>query len=328
MNDPDSENKVKVKDIVAALEIYNNNIPPAEQVLSDFELTPVYTSIGVAYPSSDGTQAWIKNENGVHLVLNFNLHVSQDLYEHKPLDIDLTTQDIIEGYMQFGPQVLKNLPNTRSAQQGYKQIKVAESKLQKKLTDTDYKTAKEPCKMNGSWRAMLFWLLVMNFNARLDIVRFLIRPFLQPIERVSNWIISKMRKIKILFWHPFTWIPLVTWWEDLLLQLQKKEYDLMCSFLKFNPNLTLGTWSYGTIQYWWNTKIKHKDTRTKMLQAFVVGFNKYNQYCKNNKSSGNYGMTSFTKQMVIEELGPVFGTGNFLKDQFGSMQDYVDGGDE
>ena len=68
------EQQIKQEDFIMAVEIYKQNIPPKEQIISQYNIsTPIHTSFGVAYPSYDGTQAWIVNSQGVHLVTNLDL---------------------------------------------------------------------------------------------------------------------------------------------------------------------------------------------------------------------------------------------------------------
>lgn len=67
-DDQDESDKLKVKDLQRQLAVYqlNSYIPP-EVILSGFEAVQVPTSLGPAYPSTDGSQAWIVTANGVRL---------------------------------------------------------------------------------------------------------------------------------------------------------------------------------------------------------------------------------------------------------------------
>lgn len=67
----DTSPEIQVQDIDTQALIYqqHNYIPP-EAILSDFQLTPIVTSAGLAYPSSDGTQAWIATPNGTQLYIS------------------------------------------------------------------------------------------------------------------------------------------------------------------------------------------------------------------------------------------------------------------
>jgi hypothetical protein len=105
------------------------------------------------------------------------------------------------------------------------------------------------CNLNVDWRTILFYKLLMDFESKLDITRIILGYTIKPIEILINWFFSNLRKIGFSIkigwvnfrWYPFEWIPLVTWWEDIIYFLAVKEYESMCSLMRFNRNMALAT---------------------------------------------------------------------------------------
>jgi len=84
------------------------------------------------------------------------------------------------------------------------------------------------CKQDRlNWKAILFWLLVMNFNSDRDLVRTFVKVPLKGSEYLLNKFIHWLKGIGLdydgwiihIHWHPFANLKYFTWWEDLLFKL-------------------------------------------------------------------------------------------------------------
>lgn len=288
IGDDDTDPYVKAKDVMYAIDVYKSQLPPREQVLSGFELKPIPTQFGLAFPSTDGTQAWVKNKDGVWLATNLNLA------EEQP---DVTTSDVINQYReyngtfrQFKKDITRHAGNTKSVKQGLKQIRVQEKSTGVKLANV--KPVEAPsldCVFNVDWFQILFWKLLMNFEAKLDIIRIFGSWTILPFEQIMNWILGKIRNIGFSFsfwgfkfsWYPFKWIPLITVWEHIVWFFAVREYELMCSFFRIPKGLTLGT---DATPYFLDQVMSGKKTvssnklsitQRKMLAVVQLGYNRY-----------------------------------------------------
>lgn len=138
IGDPDTDPALKPKDVLYSYEVMKTKIPPKEQVLSGFELTPIPTQFGMAYPSEDGTQAWIVNRDGVWLSVDFQPNEN----------VKISTSDVIKQYMNFDGNFAKFkkelsaiTPSSNSINQGLAQIIVQENAAGdlKKIEKTEVK---------------------------------------------------------------------------------------------------------------------------------------------------------------------------------------------
>ncbi len=320
MNDEDTDNSIKVKDVIQQTEIYRSAKPPAEQILAGFSPTPVYTQGGQQYPSNDGTQAFVETKDGVLLVTDIDLEV-QDM------NPEISTQDVINQYIEYdGPfddfydqmndyvnatvatindqQIINQ--TRQSVQDGYKQIQIQEQSAGQQLANIpQVETPKFDCQINVDWKTILFWMLVLNFNQPVDITQGLLKYIVKPIEEVLNFVLGSIRNIgfkidiwPVYFeWYPFKWIPVFTWWEDLLQYVQTEEYKSMCSFMKFDQSKTLGTTIGG--QYFIDNKLnqisgsgKLSATQARMLQVLALGYDQF-------------GSSIYSKDQIRKQLGNV-----------------------
>lgn len=320
MNDEDTDNSIKVKDVIQQTEIYRSAKPPAEQILAGFSPTPVYTQGGQQYPSNDGTQAFVETKDGVLLVTDIDLEV-QDM------NPEISTQDVINQYIEYdGPfddfydqmndyvnatvatindqQIINQ--TRQSVQDGYKQIQIQEQSAGQQLANIpQVETPKFDCQINVDWKTILFWMLVLNFNQPVDITQGLLKYIVKPIEEVLNFVLGSIRDIGFTIniwpvyfeWYPFKWIPVFTWWEDLLQYVQTEEYKSMCSFMKFDQSKTLGTTIGG--QYFIDNKLnqisgsgKLSATQARMLQVLALGYDQF-------------GSSIYSKDQIRKQLGNV-----------------------
>ena len=320
MNDEDTDNSIKVKDVIQQTEIYRSAKPPAEQILAGFSPTPVYTQGGQQYPSNDGTQAFVETKDGVLLVTDIDLEV-QDM------NPEISTQDVINQYIEYdGPfddfydqmndyvnatvatindqQIINQ--TRQSVQDGYKQIQIQEQSAGQQLANIpQVETPKFDCQINVDWKTILFWMLILNFNQSVDITQGLLKYIVKPIEEVLNFVLGSIRNIgfkiniwPVYFeWYPFKWIPVFTWWEDLLQYVQTEEYKSMCSFMKFDQSKTLGTTIGG--QYFIDNKLnqisgsgKLSATQARMLQVLALGYDQF-------------GSSIYSKDQIRKQLGNV-----------------------
>ena len=320
MNDEDTDNSIKVKDVIQQTEIYRSAKPPAEQILAGFSPTPVYTQGGQQYPSNDGTQAFVETKDGVLLVTDIDLEV-QDM------NPEISTQDVINQYIEYdGPfddfydqmndyvnatvatindqQIINQ--TRQSVQDGYKQIQIQEQSAGQQLANIpQVETPKFDCQINVDWKTILFWMLVLNFNQSVDITQGLLKYIVKPIEEVLNFVLGSIRDIGFKIniwpvhfeWYPFKWIPVFTWWEDLLQYVQTEEYKSMCSFMKFDQSKTLGTTIGG--QYFIDNKLnqisgsgKLSATQARMLQVLALGYDQF-------------GSSIYSKDQIRKQLGNV-----------------------
>lgn len=320
MNDEDTDNSIKVKDVIQQTEIYRSAKPPAEQILAGFSPTPVYTQGGQQYPSNDGTQAFVETKDGVLLVTDIDLEV-QDM------NPEISTQDVINQYIEYdGPfddfydqmndyvnatvatindqQIINQ--TRQSVQDGYKQIQIQEQSAGQQLANIpQVETPKFDCQINVDWKTILFWMLVLNFNQSVDITQGLLKYIVKPIEEVLNFVLGSIRNIGFKIniwpvhfeWYPFKWIPVFTWWEDLLQYVQTEEYKSMCSFMKFDQSKTLGTTIGG--QYFIDNKLnqisgsgKLSATQARMLQVLALGYDQF-------------GSSIYSKDQIRKQLGNV-----------------------
>lgn len=320
MNDEDTDNSIKVKDVIQQTEIYRSAKPPAEQILAGFSPTPVYTQGGQQYPSNDGTQAFVETKDGVLLVTDIDLEV-QDM------NPEISTQDVINQYIEYdGPfddfydqmndyvnatvatindqQIINQ--TRQSVQDGYKQIQIQEQSAGQQLANIpQVETPKFDCQINVDWKTILFWMLILNFNQSVDITQGLLKYIVKPIEEVLNFVLGSIRNIGFKIniwpvhfeWYPFKWIPVFTWWEDLLQYVQTEEYKSMCSFMKFDQSKTLGTTIGG--QYFIDNKLnqisgsgKLSATQARMLQVLALGYDQF-------------GSSIYSKDQIRKQLGNV-----------------------
>ena len=163
------------------------------------------------------------------------------------------------------------------------------------------------CYINVDWKKALFWMFLMNFSASVDLVRLLLQFSIKPIEEVLNYILNGLRNIAIFGWYPFSWLPLLTWYEDIIYWFALNEYQIMCSFMRFKSSMRIGTeigGKYFLEQVVKKGKLKFKNigkmstNQRKALAMLQMG---YNWQCK---VIGR----KFTVAQIRQILGPVLDT--------------------
>ena len=216
------------------------------------------------------------------------MFVSDDLYEDKQHEEEISTSDVIEAYLEFDGDFLdfkNNLDiDAPSVNQGLQQIWVAENVADKTLNMLEKIDLDGMCKQDRlNWKAILFWLLVMNFNSDRDLVRTFVKVPLKGSEYLLNKFIHWLKGIGLdydgliihIHWHPFANLKYFTWWEDLLFKLQEKEYNLMCSFIRFQKDLTLGSTQFGAGNQYLNDHWSSWNNTQRQLAICQLGFNKF-----------------------------------------------------
>ena len=330
LGDDDPDNAIKVKDVIQATEIYKSAKPPAEQILAGFSPTPVYTQGGQQYLSKDGTQAFVQTKDGVMLVTDLALGNLQEETNQQPkstipdMNPEITTQEVIDQYIEYDqpfdefypvmndyvdkvlltlkdPQIVEQ--TRQSVSDAYKQIQIQESSANQQLSELpQVEMPQFNCSINVEWRIIMFWMLIMNFNQPIDLTQGILKFIIKPIEEILNNVLGTIRDVGFTLdfwglhfeWYPFKWIPVFTWWEDLLQYIQREEYKSMCSFIKFDQSKTLGTSIGG--QHFIQNKLNTLQgsgnlsaTKVQMLQVLQLGYNEF--------GSGVYSKDKIRKQL-------------------------------
>lgn len=303
--------ELTTEDLIMAVEVYKQNIPPKQQILSQFSIKPIYTSLGPAYPSRDGTAAWIVNSSGVYLVTNLDLRpktmkeivrrrteqtdwsdktqklIEQinepqqrpdssnyteyfdvtefddsgtDVFDDGESDMiidkpTITTSDVIEAFYNYSgtlddfmKELMQFVRNNNitdsydSIQDAFNQLQIV---VQPSTTGVNVGSQKQlmdyVCYIDVDWKTALMWMLLLNFNQDIDIMRLLLQFSIKPIEEAINWVFEVLRSISILGIRPFGWLPIIQWYEDIIYWFALNEYQLMCTFMRFRANMRIGT---------------------------------------------------------------------------------------